>query len=265
MPESNDTPDGWSEAAAAKQSEALQGLRLQIDAVDRELLALLNRRASLSLEVGRVKANTSGPVFRPQRERQILDNLASENSGPLPEEHLRSIWHEIFASSRTLQRPVSVAYLGPEGTNSYFAAVDLLGNLMDYRPCKNFREAFAAVHGGECALGVIPLENVLQGSVGQCFDLFMEYDVYIQTESVARIQHTLLSVESSPEAITVVYSHPAGACPVPALAASAPARSLSYGLRFHRRRRAAGGFRAGERRHRAQEPVHNARVAYPCL
>ena len=117
MPESNDTPDGWSEAAAAKQSEALQGLRLQIDAVDRELLALLNRRASLSLEVGRVKANTSGPVFRPQRERQILDNLASENSGPLPEEHLRSIWHEIFASSRTLQRPVSVAYLGPEGTN----------------------------------------------------------------------------------------------------------------------------------------------------
>lgn len=208
MPESNDTPDGWSEAAAAKQSEALQGLRLQIDAVDRELLALLNRRASLSLEVGRVKANTSGPVFRPQRERQILDNLASENSGPLPEEHLRSIWHEIFASSRTLQRPVSVAHLGPEGTNSYFAAVDLLGNLMDYRPCKNFREAFAAVHGGECALGVIPLENVLQGSVGQCFDLFMEYDVYIQTESVARIQHTLLSVESSPEAITVVYSHP---------------------------------------------------------
>ena len=208
MPESNDTPDGWSEAAAAKQSEALQGLRLQIDAVDRELLALLNRRASLSLEVGRVKANTSGPVFRPQRERQILDNLASENSGPLPEEHLRSIWHEIFASSRTLQRPVSVAYLGPEGTNSYFAAVDLLGNLMDYRPCKNFREAFAAVHGGECALGVIPLENVLQGSVGQCFDLFMEYDVYIQTESVARIQHTLLSVESSPEAIKVVYSHP---------------------------------------------------------
>ena len=89
MPESNDTPDGWSEAAAAKQSEALQGLRLQIDAVDRELLALLNRRASLSLEVGRVKANTSGPVFRPQRERQILDNLASENSGPLPEEHLQ--------------------------------------------------------------------------------------------------------------------------------------------------------------------------------
>ena len=68
MPESNDTPDGWSEAAAAKQSEALQGLRFQIDAVDRELLALLNRRASLSLEVGRVKANTSGPVFRPQRE-----------------------------------------------------------------------------------------------------------------------------------------------------------------------------------------------------
>ena len=68
MPESNDTPDGWSEAAAAKQSEALQGLRLQIDAVDRELLALLNRRASLSLEVGRVKANTSRRRVRARRD-----------------------------------------------------------------------------------------------------------------------------------------------------------------------------------------------------
>lgn len=202
----NETPDGWS--AAANPSEVLQDLRRRIDAVDRELLALLNRRSALSLEVGKVKANSSGPVFRPQRERQVLDNLARENSGPLPEEHLRAIWHEIFASSRSLQRPVSVAYLGPEGTNSYFAAVDLLGHLMDYRPCKNFREAFAAVHGGECALGVIPLENVLQGSVGQCFDLFMEYEVYIQAECVSRIEHTLLSVESSVDAVKVVYSHP---------------------------------------------------------
>lgn len=250
MPESNDTPDGWSEAAAAKQSEALQGLRLQIDAVDRELLALLNRRASLSLEVGRVKANTSGPVFRPQRERQILDNLASENSGPLPEEHLRSIWHEIFASSRTLQRPVSVAYLGPEGTNSYFAAVDLLGNLMDYRPCKNFREAFAAVHGGECALGVIPLENVLQGSRGAVLRSLHGIRC-VHPDRVGRPHpaHAVVrGIVSGSDQSGVFPS--AGACPVPALAASAPARSLSYGLRFHRRRRAPGGFRAGERRHR---------------
>lgn len=208
MPESSEAtgaPDGWTCAAP---SEALKDLRRRIDAVDAELLALLNRRAVLSLEVGKVKAGTSGPVFRPQREREVLDTLARANPGPLPEEHLRSIWHEIFASSRVLQRPVSVAYLGPEGTNSYFAAVDLLGRLMDYRPYKNFREAFAAVHGGDCALGVIPLENVLQGSVGQCFDLFMEYEVYIQAEAVCRIQHTLLSGESSLGAVRVVYSHP---------------------------------------------------------
>ena len=84
MPESNDTPDGWSEAAAAKQSEALQGLRLQIDAVDRELLALLNRRASLSLEVGRVKANTSGPVFRPQRDGRFWTTLPARTQAPCP-------------------------------------------------------------------------------------------------------------------------------------------------------------------------------------
>ncbi len=205
MPESNET--GWSPEAATP-SDPLQSLRVQIDTVDRELLALLNRRASLSLEVGKVKASTSGPVFRPQRERQILDALVRENPGPLPEEHLRSLWHEIFASSRSLQRPVSVAYLGPEGTNSYFAAVDLLGHLMEYRPFRTFREAFSAVQGGECPLGVVPLENVLQGSVGQCFDLFMEYEVFIQAESVTRIQHTLLSSEASLDSIKAVYSHP---------------------------------------------------------
>ena len=177
-------PKGHPAAAADRQAASpdeagarLAAIRHEIDAVDQDLLTLFNQRAALSLEVGRIKADVPGIIFKPLREKEVLDSLATRNPGPLPEDHLRAIWREIFSSSRSLQRPQNVAYLGPEGTNSYFAAVDLLGNLMDYRPCKNFREAFAAVHGGECALGVIPLENVLQGSVGQCFDLFMEYDV----------------------------------------------------------------------------------------
>ena len=187
---------------------ALTALRGEINAVDADLLALLNRRAALSLEVGRVKAATSGPIFRPQREREVLDRLAETNRGPLPEAHLRAIWREIFASSRSLQRPAAVAYLGPEGTHSHAAALNLLGQSMDYRPCRDFREVFSSVHDGQCALGVIPLENALQGSVGQCFDLFMEYDVFIQAERMERIQHCLLSAERSLEGIGTVYSHP---------------------------------------------------------
>ena len=190
------------------RESGLVELRRQIDAVDRDLLVLLNRRARISLEVGRLKAGTGGPVFRPQREQQIMDALAGQNPGPLPNLHLRAIWREIFASSRTLQGPVRVAYLGPEGTHSHFAAVGFLGQLMDYQPCVDFREIFASVQDGRCALGVVPLENSLHGSVVQNFDLFTEFDVYIQAEFMNRIQHCLLSQEASLETITTVYSHP---------------------------------------------------------
>ena len=113
-------------------------------------------------------------------------------------------------------------------------------------------------------VGVIPLENVLQGSVGQCFDLFMEYDVYIQTESVARIQHTLLSVESSPEAIKVVYSHPQRSPSASAGCVSiCPMRLLWPAIPPPPPR--AGRFPSRGAPPSAQEPVLDARFAHPCL
>ena len=192
----------------AGDESGLVALRRQIDAVDEELLKLLNHRAKLSLEVGKLKAGTGGPVFRPQREQEIVNALAGKNPGPLPNVHLHAIWREIFASSRSLQQPLRVAYLGPEGTHSHFAAVGFLGQLMEYRPCANFREIFASVQDGRCALGVVPLENSLHGSVVQNFDLFTEFDVHIQAEFVNRIQHCLLSSEPSVETIKTIYSHP---------------------------------------------------------
>lgn len=114
-------------AASADPAHRLSAIRKEIDRVDQDLLALFNRRAALSLEVGRIKAHEPGIIFKPLREREVLDGLAAQNSGPLPEEHLRAIWREIFSSSRALQRAQNVAYLGPEGTFSYFAGVEYLG------------------------------------------------------------------------------------------------------------------------------------------
>ena len=108
--------DAHSPSDAPQRLTAIRG---EIDSVDQELLALFNRRAALSLEVGRIKAGDPGIVFKPLREREVLDGLARKNDGPLPEEHLRAIGREIFSSSRALQRPQNVAYLGPEGTFSY--------------------------------------------------------------------------------------------------------------------------------------------------
>lgn len=191
-----------------KADAELAALRAGIDDVDDKLLALLNERAGLSLAVGRLKASTSGPVFRPERERAILDRLVARSGGPLPDDHVRAIWREIFSSSRALQRPRRVAFLGPEGTHSHTAATDCFGQLMAYLPCKDFREVFASVCDGVCDLGVIPLENVLHGTVGQCFDLFMEYDVFIQAEFISRIRNCLLSLAPATEAVRSVHSHP---------------------------------------------------------
>lgn len=185
----------------------LSKLREQIDAVDTELLALFNRRASLSLEVGRLKAGTA-PVFDPRRENELLDSLRLRNPGPLPEAHLRAIWREILSSSRALQRPPRVAYLGPEGTFSFFAGLEYLGHATLFEPCTDLHEVFHKVCNGTCDLGVVPLENSLQGTVGQSFDLFFKFDVVIKAEFSSRISHCLLSNADALSEVRTVYSHP---------------------------------------------------------
>jgi chorismate mutase/prephenate dehydratase len=190
----------------------LRALRDEIDAADRELLRLLNQRALLSLEVGRVKAQMSetgkpDAIFNPQRERQVLDNLASWNTGTLPQLHIENIWREIFSSSRALQRPLRVAYLGPEGTFSHQAALEFLGASLDFTAQADLPDVFRAVHEHRCDMGIVPLENSLQGSVGQVLDLFLEYDLDIQAEVYYRINHSLLSLERSLSDVHTVYSH----------------------------------------------------------
>ncbi len=188
--------------------ERLRQIRGEIDAVDGKLLELLNRRAALSLEVGRIKSDDPGIVFKPLREREVLDGLEARNPGPLPEEHLVNIWREIFSSSRALQRPQRVAYLGPEGTFSYFAGAEYLGHAVDFRPCGDLHEVFRCVHDRECELGVVPLENSLQGTVGQSFDLFLKYAVFIQAELFCRVSHCLLTEARTLTEVTTVYSPP---------------------------------------------------------
>ncbi len=192
----------------ANIDQRLKEIRHEIDDVDMELLQVLNKRAALSMEVGRIKSGSGETIFKPLREREVLDNLEQNNAGPLPNAHIRTIWREIFSSSRALQRPQKVGYLGPEGTFSYFAGIEYLGKSAEFQPCTNFYDIFSAVHRGECELGVVPLENSLQGTVGQCFDLFYNFEVSIQAELFLRISHSLLSKENSLTNIKRIYSHP---------------------------------------------------------
>ena len=192
-----------------KPTPALSDLREAISAVDERILELLNKRASISLAVGKAKRDVKADdIFRPGREAALLRDLLAANPGPLPEEHLRAIYREIISSSRQLQRPQRVAFLGPEGTFSHIAGLELLGSLASFHPQRNMAEVFRAVEEGDCDIGVVPLENSLQGSVGQSFDLFSRHSLHIRAETFLRIRHSLLSSERDLTSVHTVYSHP---------------------------------------------------------
>lgn len=200
--------DSTTSKASRSSPERLAEVRARIDAIDLKLLELLNERSSLSLEVGRIKAGEKSNIFKPQREVAIIERLMAMNPGPLPQKALHTIWREIFSCSRSLQRPMRVAYLGPEGTFSYFAGVQYLGHSATYHSCVNIPEVFEEVQAGTCDIGVVPLENSLQGTVGISFDLFLKHPVVIQAELYSRISHSLLSLETLASKVTRIYSHP---------------------------------------------------------
>lgn len=197
--------EGHEEASAS-----LEDLREAISAIDASLVSLLNRRAELSLAVGAVKrAGGQDEVFRPGREADLLKKLEFISSGPLPKEHLRAVYREILSSSRYLQRPQRVAFLGPEGTFSHIAGRELLGSLAEFQPKLSLADVFTAVSDEVCDIGIVPLENSLQGGIGQSFDLFLRYpDLYIRAETSCRIRHSLLSREEDISSVHQVFSHP---------------------------------------------------------
>ena len=195
-------------SGSGEAADGLARLRQEISAIDDELVQLLNKRSDLSLQIGRLKSDSRDIVFQPFREKEVIREILDKNTGPMPEEHLRAVYREILSSSRSLQRRQRVVYLGPEGTFSYFAGLHYLGRSADYRPKAVLEDVFRNVRQGEADLGIIPLENSLQGTVGQSLDLFLRYEVFIQAEIFCKITHSLLAGCESLSEVRVVHSHP---------------------------------------------------------
>ncbi len=210
--EPTDTHAGAAPKASAGEppDTPLDKLRVKINALDDELVRLLNERASLSLAVGQYKAGRSEPVHRPFREETLLNRLTMTSAGPLSAEQLHAVYREILSVSRQLQAPQRIACLGPAGTFSHFAGLAFLGHSADFQLEPNLTAVFEAVSEGECTLGISPLENSLHGSVGQCLDLFLTHPVHISAEFFYRIRHALLSRETNLNKIKTVFSHPQG-------------------------------------------------------
>lgn len=186
----------------------LADLRVQIDALDKELLTLLNRRALVAEQVGEVKKREGTPFFRPDRVAQVIEKIQQANTGPLKNEHVAAVWREIMSACLALESPVRVAYLGPAGTFSEEAAVRFFGSSIEHIPCANFDEVFRAATAGTADFGVVPVENSTEGVVSRSLDLLLNSPLHIVGEVSLMVRHNLLRLSESLENIEAVYAHP---------------------------------------------------------
>lgn len=186
----------------------LADLRVQIDALDRELLALLNRRAQVAEQVGEVKKREGTPFFRPDRVAQVIEQIQQANQGPLKNEHVAAVWREIMSACLALESPVRVAYLGPAGTFSEQAALQFFGASIEHVPCVSIDEVFRATAAGSASYGVVPVENSTEGVVSRSLDLFLNSPLHIVGEISLMVRHNLLRLSESLEGIEAIYAHP---------------------------------------------------------
>ena len=191
----------------------LKKLRKEIDKIDDKLLELLNKRMEIVKKVGELKNNTNAPVYRPEREKEIIERLtkiSKEKSGILGKDEIEAIFLEIFAVSRSLERKERIAFLGPIGTYTHQAAESRFGANAKYLPILNIEGVFKAVSNKEAKYGIVPIENNTEGVVGITLDSLKKYDVKIVAEICMDIHHSFASLQDDITKIKRIYSHPQG-------------------------------------------------------
>ncbi len=191
-----------------ERKERIECLRQKIDSLDGEILSLLNKRAEIALELGKVKAEEKYPLYEPRREEEVLRRLVSINGGPFPERAVSSVFSEIISACRSLQLEFAVVYLGPAATYTHLACLQHFGNSVRALPEESIQEVFDAVERGKAEYGVVPIENSTEGVVNRTLDMFIESKVSICGEILTKISHDLLSQSGKPEGIRTIYSHP---------------------------------------------------------
>lgn len=185
----------------------LDEIRVQIDALDSQLLELLSQRADLVHEVGVVKKRDGLQIYAPEREDALLKKLVAMNAGRLPERSILAIYREIMSAALALEDDMKIAYLGPEGTWTHQAAIKKFGHSVEYLPQLNFAEVFDQVARRKASYGVVPIENSTEGAVSHTLDLFVDSPLHICAQILLRIENNLLS--SIPrDQIKSLYSHP---------------------------------------------------------
>jgi chorismate mutase/prephenate dehydratase len=186
---------------------SIDELRNRIDEIDKQLVGLLNERARVVIEIGRLKNKSGEQIYAPDRERQILEKILKNNKGPLPDKCLVAVWRELMSGSFALERPLRIAYLGPDGSFSHTAATLKFGQSVEYEPLVDITSIFDEVGKGHCDLGVVPVENSTGGGVTETFDALIDSNVKICSEVLMAIHHNLLA-KCPLDKIKRIYSKP---------------------------------------------------------
>src|SRR5438067_12417911 len=199
---------GNTNTLSPKSLATLRSLRSQIDRLDLQILKLVNERASLAAEIGKVKNDQGNEVFSPAREEEVLQNVLEANKGPLDAATVRAIFREVMSGSRALQKVLKVAYLGPEDSFSHLAALERFGQAVEFMRVGSIAAVFEEVNRSHADFGVVPLENSTDGRVADTLDMFMRLpQLKICAEVRLRIHHNLLA-NCEQQEIRRVYSKP---------------------------------------------------------
>jgi len=190
-------------------SNPLIQIRRQIDEIDQSIQQLVSERARCAAQVAKVKQEQgeTGHFYRPEREAQVLRAVMARNTGPLTDESMAGIFREIMAACLALEKPLQIAFLGPEGTYSHAAANKHFGGLIQPQPVNSIEEVFRLVEADGASFGVVPVENSTEGVINYTLDLLMNSSLSISGEVALRIRHNLLSKEASRATVKRVYSH----------------------------------------------------------
>ncbi|MEK7849885.1 MAG: prephenate dehydratase [Candidatus Omnitrophota bacterium] len=182
-------------------------IRKNIDAVDREIVKLLNKRAQQILQIGKLKNKFKSSIYAPAREKDILMKITRQNKGPLANEALEAIYREVMSASLALEKPLVIAYLGPKATFSHLAALKKFGSSVGYLPCNTIGDVFAEVEKDTADYGVIPIENSIEGAISHTLDMLVDSDLKICSQFMLDISHNLLA-NCGKTNIRKIYSNP---------------------------------------------------------
>ena len=187
--------------------ENLKSLRQRIDRLDSEIVSSLNKRLEITLKIRKIKKNLGKGIYSPEREVELIRRLKQIKHPLLSDSALEAIYREIMSSSLALEKPLRIAYLGPEATFTHLAAIKRFGSQLEYLACGSIADVFKEVERANADYGVVPVENSIEGAVTHTMDMLVDAELKICAQIVMNVSHNLLSRHSK-ENIKRIYSNP---------------------------------------------------------